>query len=244
MAFFSQALHDGERILVIDNVDDSALDLAPFLPRWQNGAVIVTSRDHSRGQLNPTGHLQLDVMTIDESVELLVRGSGQLWSHPDPDRTLAISVAEALGCHPIALAQAVSYMYNTGCTPGDYITLLDDSRDRLLRDHPATNQIDMRYKTAFAAFDASYSILPPKAQNLLSLFRWQKFPVELITLAASGGFSTDDYTYLPRGEEFGMGKECLEEIFFNADGWDSLRFQSTLATLRSHSLIANASAGT
>jgi hypothetical protein len=169
MIFLSQVLHDGERLLVFDNVDDPKLDLAPFLPRWQNGTIIVTSRNHSRGQLNPTFHLQLNVMTADESVELLIRGSGKQWPPAESDRTLAISVAEELGFHPIALVQGISYMYNTGCSPRSYVTLLRSHRDRLLRDNPATSQVNMRYKTVFAAFDASYGILPSKARNLWHL---------------------------------------------------------------------------
>jgi hypothetical protein len=138
-----------QRLLIIDNVDDPTLELAPFLPRWQTGVVVVTSRNHSRGQLSPAGHLQLDVMTPDESAELLLRGSGKPWPPTETDRKMATSVAEELGCHPIALVQAVSYMYNTGCSPESYITLLRSHRDRLLRDHPATSQVDMRYKTAY-----------------------------------------------------------------------------------------------
>jgi tetratricopeptide (TPR) repeat protein len=243
MVFLSQDLGD-QRLLIIDNVDDTTLELAPFLPRWRNGVVVVTSRNHSRGQLSPAGHLQLDVMTPEESAELLLRGSGKPWPPAEPDRKLAILVAEDLGCHPIALVQAVSYMYNTGCSPESYITLLRSNRDCLLRDHPAMSQVDMRYKTAFAAFDASYNILPPKAQklwHLLSFFRWQKFPVELVTLVASEGFSQDEYGYLARGDEFDLGRECLKEIFFTENRWDLLELHSTLATLRSHSLITTTS---
>ena len=240
MAFLSQGLEQSQWLLVIDNVDDPKPDLTPFLPRWRNGAVIITSRNHSRGQLSPPGHLQLDVMTLDESVELLSRGCGLQWPLVAASRPVVVAMAEELGYHPIALVQAISYMYNTGCSAASYIALLREHRHRLLRDYPATNQMDMRYKTAYAAFDAAYNILPPKAQkfwHLLSFFQWQKFPVELVTMAAPNGFSTDQYPYLARGEEFERAKGCLKEIFFTSDQWDPLEFQSILVTLRSHSLI-------
>jgi hypothetical protein len=122
MIFLSQPVN-GQRLLVIDNVDDPTLDLAPLLPRWPSGAVIVTSRSASRRQLSPC-HLELDVMSLDESVELLVRGSGREWPPSDSDKEAAIAVAKELGCHPIALVQAISYMANTGNSAATYLTRL------------------------------------------------------------------------------------------------------------------------
>ena len=63
MTFLSHSTLEGQRLLVIDNVDDPTLKLAPFFPRWENGAVIVTSRNSSRSQLSPNAHLQLALDT-------------------------------------------------------------------------------------------------------------------------------------------------------------------------------------
>jgi len=179
MAFLAQPIN-GERLLVIDNVDDPTVDLAPLLPRWSNGAVIVTSRSSSRGQLG-LYHLELDVMSLDESVELLVRGSRREWPPSESDKEAAIAVAKELGCHPIALVQAISYMSNTGHSAATYITRLRSYRKPLLND-PATNQVEMRYRTAFAAFDASYEILPPNAQKALRLFSTGKTFVSTLSV--------------------------------------------------------------
>jgi hypothetical protein len=221
MAFLSQSTLEGQRLIIIDNVDDPTLDLAPFFPRWENGVVIVTSRNASRGQLSPGAHLQLDVMSLEESVELLVRGSGREWPPSGPDKEAGITVAEELGCHPIALVQAISYMASTGYSAETYITRLRGYRELLLKD-PATNQLDMRYMTVFAAFDASYDMLPSTAQNtlhLLSFFHRQNFPLELIILAAEGDFSTERYNYIQHGEEFERGKQYLKETFCSSGHW-------------------------
>jgi hypothetical protein len=185
MTFLSHSTLEGQRLLVIDNVDDPAIDLAPFIPRWENGVVIVTSRNASRGQLSPSAHLQLDVMSLQEAVELLVRGSGREWPPSAADKDTVITLAEELGCHPIALAQAISYMASTGYSTESYITRLRSYREVLLKD-PAVNQLGMRYMTAFAAFDASYDVLPSSAQNtlhLLSFFHRQNFPLSNLSFA-------------------------------------------------------------
>ncbi|KIM20007.1 hypothetical protein M408DRAFT_49316, partial [Serendipita vermifera MAFF 305830] len=237
MKFLSLPTQGGERLLVIDNVDDPNLNISAFLPKWKRGAVIITSRNDSHGQLSPMGHLQLDVMSMDESVELLVCGSGNL-QLSGQHRGTAANVAEELGYLPIALVQAASYIFRTGCSADTYISLLRTSRQRVLSD-PATSQIDMRYTTAFAAFDASYSILPLKAQlalHLLSFFHRQKFPLECIGFDAADGFASDDY-YLDRGEEYERGRNCLKEIFYSDGMWDPAEVESIVSSLRSHSLV-------
>ncbi|KIM23844.1 hypothetical protein M408DRAFT_44015, partial [Serendipita vermifera MAFF 305830] len=237
MRFISSPAQGGERLLVIDNVDDPNLNISAFLPKWKRGAAIVTSRNVSHGQLGHLSHLQLHVMSVDESIKLLVRGSGNS-QLSDQYRGAAASVAEELGYLPIALVQAASYIFRTGCSASTYISLLRTSRERVLRD-PATSQIDMRYTTAFAAFDASYSILSPKAQlalHLLSFFHRQKFPIESIGFDAADGFSYDD-CYLDRGEEYKRGRECLKEIFYSDGMWDPAEVEYIISSLRSHSLV-------
>lgn len=237
MRFLSLPAQGLERLLVMDNVDDPKVNLSSFLPKWKRGSVIVTSRNDSHGQLSTMAHLQLDVMSKDESIELLVRGSGRI-QLSDQYREVAENVAEELGYLPIALVQAASYIFRTGCSANAYISLLRTSRERVLSD-PATSQIDMRYTTAFAAFDASYSILPSKAQqtlHLLSFFHRQKFPVECIGFDASDGFLFDSH-FLDRGDEYERGRQFLREIFYLDGKWDPAEVESIISSLRSHSLV-------
>lgn len=148
-------------------------------------------------------------------------------------------MAKELGYHPIALVQAIGYMSSTRFTAETYITRLRGYRHQLLND-PATNQLEMRYMTAFAAFDASYDILPSKAQStlhLLSFFHRQNVPLGLVTLAAEGDFSTDNYSYVPHGEEFGRGKEYLKETFCPSGQWDPCETDLIITSLRNQSLI-------
>jgi tetratricopeptide (TPR) repeat protein len=102
----------------------------------------------------------------------------------------------------------------------------------------------MRYKTAFAAFDASYEILPSNAQralHLLSFFHWQNFCLDLISIAAEDNFSTNN-SYLPHGEEFEYSKECLTTTFCPSGQWSLVELDSLITSLRSHSLVTVVSA--
>jgi tetratricopeptide (TPR) repeat protein len=178
-------------------------------------------------------------MSLDEAVELLVRGSGGQMPPSQSDKEAVTALAKELGCHPIALSQAISYMSNTGYTTQTYISRLCSYREQLLKD-PATNQLDMRYLTAFAAFDASHDILPSKAQkilHLLSFFHRRMFPLDLILFAADGDFSIDNHYYVPHGEEFHRGKEYLKEVFCSSGEWSLRELDSIVISLRNQSLV-------
>ncbi|KIM27167.1 hypothetical protein M408DRAFT_311717, partial [Serendipita vermifera MAFF 305830] len=235
--FLSRPTPDGERLLVIDNVDDPKVNISLFLPKWKRGTVILTSRNASHGQLGPSSHLKLDVMSTDESTELFTLGSKGILQATQ-DRESAVAVAEEMGYLPIALVQAASYIFRTKCSAEAYISLLRTSRERLLSD-PATSQIDMRYTTAFAAFDASYTTLPHNARQLLHLLSFlhrQKFPVKCFGFDASNGFAFEN-SYLDRGGDHNHGIDCLKDIFYSNGKWDPAEVNSIVESLLSHSLI-------
>lgn len=225
--------------MVLDNVDDPQLDLTPFLPRWENGVVVITSRSPARGELSPSSHLKLDVMSLGESLEMLARGSRE-GAFSEVTRPDFIKLAKELGHHPIAVAQAISYMWNTGIDAKVYTTRLVESRIQLASDHPATSQSSMRYRTVFATFHASYSIIRPDAQKLchiLAFFHWKKLPRALIKLAVESNFSTVEHQYVENGEAFRRGKECLESAFCSSGPLDEIKLDSMIAELVKHSLI-------
>lgn len=141
MEFLSSPTESSERLLVIDNADDSKVDISLFFPQWERGTTILTSRNISNEQLDTSSHLELDVMTADESIELLTRGSESI-QLLDRDREYIPAVTKELGYLPVALARAASYIFRTGCSVQDYISLLQTSRERLLSD-PVTCRIDI-----------------------------------------------------------------------------------------------------
>jgi hypothetical protein len=60
------------RLILYDNVDDPDIDLGSLLPLGESCAIVITSRNRSLGQLCPDAHLELDTMSMDEAVDLLL----------------------------------------------------------------------------------------------------------------------------------------------------------------------------
>lgn len=233
--FLALSLFNGPPVIIYDNVDDPNLDILPLLPEGNECVVLITSRNHSIGELSPEAHLELDVMSMDEAIEVLL--------HPPNPSSLsadeAREVAQLLGCLPIALAQARSYMYQTRCSGEEYLEILKENRDELLAE-PVKYQRDMRYPSTDTAFSASFKQLTQRDQRLLyllSFFHWTNWPLNLVTFAAKHKFSEYEIQYSEHGEDFIIGKTTLENIFYQGGKWSLAAFNKAIISLQNYSLV-------
>jgi tetratricopeptide (TPR) repeat protein len=239
LRFLAQPCPGGRRLILYDNVDDPDIDLAPLLPLGNSCAIVVTSRNRSLGELCSEAHLELDTMSMDEAVDLFLHRSGPSTMITDRMREEASAISRELGCLPIALTQARSYMYQTQCSASEYHERLLNSRDKLLA-KPVKHHRDMRYVSTYAAFDASFGLLPSRCRRLLQLlscFHWSDFPLELVFLAAKYKFSDYRYTYSEHGNEYYTGRAILRATFLQDGNWDIAELDEMIIRLRSHSLI-------
>ncbi|PVF92033.1 FabD/lysophospholipase-like protein [Serendipita vermifera] len=240
LLFIADDSSDGERLLIIDNVDNPSMDIEPLLPQCDHGAIIITTRNHILGQLSPHGHLQLDSMSKDEALETLTRSSLQPWPpvrqiSPDMEK-----ICSELGYLPIALVQAGSYMAQTATSPTSYLSKLQESRTTVMK-HPAMGQRDMkRYKSAYAAFDASYKALPDRVQKVLQLFgtfHWDQFPVDHIQKAAKGEFRGRSFDFGEETAEDEPAVEFLADLFLVSGSWSIDQWDTMLIILQNYSFV-------
>ncbi|KIM24489.1 hypothetical protein M408DRAFT_75716, partial [Serendipita vermifera MAFF 305830] len=238
LLFLSQPLASGTWLLVYDNVDAPDLDLSSLLPRG-SCAITITSRNGLLGDLHPEGHLRLDIMELDEAIDLLLYGHGDL-ATTDQARIDATAIAEALGRLPIALQQARAYMRQTKCSARAYLERLSKSREKVLR-QPIKYQLNSRAISTYAAFETSFSRLPENIQKvlrLLSYFHWNGFPLELVTLGAKYQFSEYQEVVAPDADTFYIGKSLLKDIFLIHGEWDVTNLDTTMLSLQNYSLVS------
>ena len=156
-------------LLIFDNARDreSVLDYVP-----QGGSVIITSRAPVwTGLAKP---LPIEVMEADEAADFLVERTG------DPDREAAGEFAAELGYLPLGLAQAASYVEETGNSLAGYLALFRDRQAELLQvgtpspDYPAT---------VVTTWDLAFEQLGQDSADLLSLcafFAPDDIPLDVI----------------------------------------------------------------
>ncbi|KIM21860.1 hypothetical protein M408DRAFT_29178 [Serendipita vermifera MAFF 305830] len=241
LRFLSQPYPGGISVIFYDNVDDPDIDILSFLPDGVGDGctIIITSRNRSIGSISPESHLELDKMTMDEAIKLILHGIGHSGPTSEQERNDAENIAKALDCLPIALQQARSYMRETRCSASSYLERLLASRDRLLS-QPVKYQLGMRYLSTYAAFEASYERLEQRAQQMLqflSCFHWSRFPLEAITEAAKFNFSDYELEYNDHGEEYHVARAILRDLFLRDGQWNILDLDKLMISLQTYSLI-------
>jgi DNA-binding SARP family transcriptional activator len=183
-----RSLLAGKRMLVLLDNARAADQVRPLLPGSPGCLVLVTSRDRLGGLIARDGaiRLDLDALTVDESVALLTRLLGPRRAAGEPAAVaelarrcdhlpLALRIAGAnLAAHPVRRIAA----YAAELAGGDRLRALEVDGDA---------QAGVR-----VAFDHSYLALPADAQRLFRLLGLPPGPdITAPAAAALGGIASD-----------------------------------------------------
>ncbi|WP_162301580.1 tetratricopeptide repeat protein [Nesterenkonia muleiensis] len=179
-------LQQRQHLLVLDDAH-SVEQVQRILPEPSGLNVVVTSRlhpetaqataDHLVGSHWSFAHIQLDVFTDDESLDLLSSSIGQARIAEEPEA--AASLIHAAANLPLAVNLVASRVaVQQGWTLADHVSLVS------ARQHSLRLNDDVA-----AAFDASYRTLSPEVQTMFRLLAVH--PVALLdhecALALAGG---------------------------------------------------------
>ena len=163
-------LRDRNRWLIIaDNVntDVSSRAVREQLFAGMNGSVLITSRLQTWPPNIPS--LSLDIFSHEEAVDyLLARCRDQ--NHHAGEKTDAQSLAKELGCLPLALEQAASFIAELRWSFGQYQTEFLKARTELLSEH---REGSTNYPASVAeTFSITTAQLSPLAHALLRIAAW------------------------------------------------------------------------
>ncbi len=152
---------EGEVLLVIDDVTNYLLEIAPYLPENSRFKVLLTSRLRFQ---NPIVLLDLEILKPDAALELLEFWVGKEKIQTELDN--AQKICEWLGYLPLGLELVGRYVADEELTLGEMLAELQEIRLQ----HPALDQEDYSPITAQLgvrdAFNLSWQRLDKKAQIL------------------------------------------------------------------------------
>jgi tetratricopeptide (TPR) repeat protein len=195
-------------LLIFDNAEDSD-SVRDYIPRGSLGHIIITSRNPIWAGVAKS--LPVTSLPLDKAIEFLLKRTGS------QDEATAKTLAEAVGCLPLALEQASAYIETSGSTMARYLDLFEKRQPELLkRGKPSTEYPDTVAKT----WDISFENV--KEEN--------ETAAELLQLCAF--FAPDDIPV-------NMIKEGSEELpkSLAATATDPLLLDEALAVLRKYSLV-------
>ncbi len=149
-------------LLVFDNADGPD-DLASYLPRSGTGHVIITTRNPE--WLGVARAVELHVLSLEEAVAFIRKGS--LDEHAD--EIAAATLARALGCLPLALAQARAYVHTRRLSVSDYLRVFNKFGRKLLQRGEPPRGCEATVETCWAISIAATAKKMPDARELLKL---------------------------------------------------------------------------
>lgn len=127
-------------LLILDNVEDPTM-IAEFLPRHNQGNVLITTRLHTLGTIADS--IEVEKMGHEDAIQFLLRRSRSARNVSTEERALVETIVNALDALPLALDQAGAYMEENCCSFQDYLALYHSRRLELLQirsmlpaDHP------------------------------------------------------------------------------------------------------------
>ncbi|NRQ35398.1 tetratricopeptide repeat protein [Nonomuraea sp. NN258] len=153
-----RAILADRRVLILLDDAASASQIQPLLPGSPTCAVLVTARDRLGG-LAGAGHLDLDVLDLDEAVELLEQIIGADRVHAERDA--ARRIAEHCGRLPLAIRIAGARLATRQRWP---LRLL---QDRLADERRRLDELVIADLAVRASLHLSYQSLEPRVREVL-----------------------------------------------------------------------------
>jgi hypothetical protein len=154
-------------VALFDNVDDlDNFNVSRFFPRVPRGDILITSRRREAWRLGNA--IEVGVMDEKEAIQLLTRCSKVSSGSDNSDARM---VAKTLGCLPLALDQAGTYVCEQGISFAKYIDFYEKSHAKLLR-HKPPRAVWSYEGTVFTTWEMSLAAVAkanPLAAQLLDL---------------------------------------------------------------------------
>jgi tetratricopeptide (TPR) repeat protein len=198
-------------LLIFDNAD-SPDDIIKFMPRTNEGHVIITSLNPNWREVGTV--TQLDVLEKAVASEFLLKRTGR------SDQLAAADLAEELGCLPLALEQAGAYIEVTGVTFSRYLELFKERHRDLWEKESAPAGYNHKVATAWSISMEQVTEVSPAATGLLRFCAF--YAPDAIPIVAT----TEPIPYIPASLATTLT--------------DELAIHEAIAALRRYSLVQTA----
>lgn len=241
--------YKGRWMLIFDNYDIPEGSIREFFPGGSRGHIVVTTRNREVETETGGDSLHVDSMEVAEAAELLDKVAALTGTTADETQTLKESiVCDLLGCLPLAIAQAGSYIRNiiprtlpTQQRLQRYKERYQTQETKMLEGEGGSHVVEYG-KSVITTWDLSFETLvkdKPIAVELLMLFGFfhhASIPIALFEtvyekrekLYSEDGINIKEEPYCWVGQLFGS----------QPDGsWDRSHFDTATGHLVSYSLL-------
>jgi hypothetical protein len=184
-------------LLIIDNADDTNLDIEKYFPDGEHGLTLITTRNPSVKMHGTIGQrsYHFERLNDDEASELLLRAADNSEPRTPTIMELALAITKKLGALPLALVHAGNAIKANYCKLNEYIHYYEENWKTIRQSQHVTGQDedDEEYMKVYASYEIVYRGLESfksqkyrDAVQLLKLFsflHYEHIPFELLRAA-------------------------------------------------------------
>ncbi|KAJ7624508.1 P-loop containing nucleoside triphosphate hydrolase protein, partial [Roridomyces roridus] len=220
--------------LLFDNADDPNINLNLYLPRCNQGNILITSRNREHWIYAGANCRVADMEEMD-AAELLLKGAAKHVT--DENMETAREITKALYCLPLAIAQASAFVAKSRNLKG-YLELYKQNQARLLSENPV-QQRDGYAWSVYTSWRMSFDRLSHTGQTLLQLcscLHYQGITEMIFRNAAK--YNRDGRLYGPSREQLQGACSFIANFRNQAGQWDSLAFHQVVNEIQAYSLMS------
>ncbi len=174
-------------LLILDNADDPALLMA-FVPRTDNGHILITSRARNFQRLGIVKPVRLDELLVEDATAFLLHRCDRQ-DDDSEERRAAEELAHELDGLPLALEQTAAYIVDQNASLQDYLQSYRSRRLELIQySSPAFGYYEKTVASAWAANFEAVEKESPAAADVLRLSAFlapDAIPFELLIQGVS-----------------------------------------------------------
>jgi tetratricopeptide (TPR) repeat protein len=218
-------------LLFFDNADAPDLHLEDYLPDSPDGAVLITTRNRNLTHYAQECDIPVGPLSEREALDVL----HAVANIRPPSENSSIAIVNELGCLVLAVTQAGAYIFEKPDFDM-YLRIFRRHRDKLMRNDSLKGR-NYNWST-YAAFDMSFSQLPPKSRKFMSICAYlhhSLIPRALFENSIASQFrphlSIPDY---PPPEDSKIISD-LEDIF--GFEWEEFDFENLVDPVTQRSLL-------
>jgi tetratricopeptide (TPR) repeat protein len=231
-------------LLIIDNADDSKLDISRFFPRGTKGSILITTRNPDFRKYATAGSsFKVDEMRPEDAVALLLKTAAMENEMVQEERDAAAAIVKVLGYFALAIIQAGAVIRQGLCSLGGFCELYAEQKKELLESGRAEPSIDYQY-SVYTTWEISIRIIEAIPETyaklsleLLRLFAFMHFDAikeEIFIKAQECRDLHDDYHDPIDGSIY----RATEVAKLMEAGWDSVLFRKGVGVLVAFSLVS------
>ncbi|KAF8596393.1 FabD/lysophospholipase-like protein [Ceratobasidium sp. AG-I] len=228
-------------LLLLNNADDTELNLYDFFPVCAHGDILITTRNqqtivHTQG---PGSYCRVGAMRPDDALDLLLKTSGS--DHKKESTKIAKAFVEEVGYFALAIVQSGAYMRATQCGLAEYSRIFQKARARLLSERSIKQASDYQL-SVFASWEISHRQLSSSASQLLhvmSFLHHEGISEDFFEVASAKAMSYNPDIPLSKSQVATktMVFDFLSSLRTSTNEWDPLALKDLTSQLRSFSLI-------